>query len=225
LETNPKSRKYLSATTPNKARLLAVLSIIGPIIFVMLTSVAMLLKRDADFAGRTISQLATGDYGWLETIAFVSVALTLLAFTMTLKKNHSPNPHLYKGLMMLNVVAICFVLMAAIPTEASHAIWTTKRVIHVIISSVAAILFPLVCFFMSKAFSLDSRWKHLSGYTLISGLLCVTAGGGILFMIIWWPMSGIQEYLLFLDALIWIEVIAIRSFKLAGTISSDANSH
>ena len=127
------------ASTYLRPRLMAIVGIIGPLVFTATTVSVALLNPTEDFFGRTVSQLATGVAGWLVTGAFILVALTLLAFTTALRKTHSPQPQLDTAVLLLHAIALCFVLMAII--SHSGATWITHE--HYTLMTLAGALIVL----------------------------------------------------------------------------------
>ena len=66
-------------------RLLPLLASIGPRLFAALTVLAGLVKPGYDIAEQTVSDLAVGDYGSIQTANFLILGVALIAFAVLLR--------------------------------------------------------------------------------------------------------------------------------------------
>jgi hypothetical membrane protein len=64
-------------------RLLAVAATVGPPLFAALSVLAGLVKPGYDIAAQTVSDLAVGDYGWIQTANFLILGVAILAYALT----------------------------------------------------------------------------------------------------------------------------------------------
>jgi hypothetical membrane protein len=66
-------------------RLLPLLATAGPPLFAALTVLAALVKPGYDIAEQTVSDLAVGRYGWIQTANFLILGVAMIAFAVLLR--------------------------------------------------------------------------------------------------------------------------------------------
>jgi hypothetical protein len=110
--------KQLIVTNPPSA--LQVIAARVALSFALLYSFLLLslhfIKPELDFRWRFISEYALGNYGWMMTLTFVSIAITLLAIVFAIR------PHVktwigYIGLFLLCLASIGYFITAIFPTD------------------------------------------------------------------------------------------------------------
>ena len=198
-------------------RILSILSIICPIVFIMLETITRILSNQQDIIRIPLSELAVGPYGWLGSLSFIALAITLFVFTIAISAT-LPEGRFYKTILVIFfIISVCFFMAAFIKTEPNHATWSVHRVFHVIIVSMGAGLFPIGCFLVAQNIKWDEQWGSLFGFTLITGYIALFVVGSRLFVLTYWPLLGLQELLLLSGGLIWIEVISFKNLKISGS--------
>jgi len=196
-------------------RALAVLSITCPVVFVVLETLTRTLSNKQDIIGIPLSELSVGQYGWLGSLSFVVLAVTLFVFMIAISIT-LPRGSFYKTILVIFfIISICFFMAAFIKTEPNHETWSVHRVIHVIIVSIAAGLLPVGCFLFSANIKQNKQWGSLFGFTLTTAFIALFGVGSRLFVITYWPLLGLQELLLLSSGLIWIEVISFKNLKIS----------
>jgi len=198
-------------------RILSILSIIFPIVFFILETITKILSNQQNIIRIPLSELAVGPYGWLGSLSFIALAITLFVFTIAISTS-LPEGRFYKTILVIFfIISVCFFMAAFIKTEPNHATWSVHRVFHMIIVSVGAGLFPIGCFLVAQNIKRDKQWGSLFGFTLITGYIALFVVGSRLFVLTYWPLLGLQELLLLSGGLIWIEVISFRNLKISGS--------
>ena len=143
------------------------------------------------------------------------LAITLLVFTLALSIT-LPGGRLYKTILVIFfIMGVCFFMAAFIKTDTNHAIWSAHRIIHEIIVSIGAGLFPVGCFIFSASIKRDKQWGSLFGFTFTTACIALFVTGSRMFVLTYWPLLGLQELLLLSSGLIWIEVISFKNLKIS----------
>jgi len=85
--------------------------------------------------------------------------------------------------------------------------------IHTIASYGLGLLFPIAILSLAPSFKSTPNWKNIFIYTLIAGLLALALIMGALFagQRGWF---GLYERIIILNALVWVEVVAIHFLRL-----------
>ena len=207
-------------------RVLSILGITCPVIFVILNILTSILGNKLDFVGIPLSELALGRYGWLGSLCFVMLAITLSVFTLAISIT-LPRGKLYKTILVIFfIVSVCFFMAAFIKTDPNHETWSVHRIIHETIVSAGAGLFTIGCFIFSANIKQDKQWGSLFGFTLTSACIDLFVTGSRMFVLTYWPLLGLQELLLLSSGLIWMAVISFKNLKISGgCISSSPSGH
>jgi hypothetical protein len=163
-----------------------------------------------------LSELAIGPDSWIGITFFVCMALLLSVIARLLQITVSKNVWAQRAIALLYVISFSFFLLIFIHTETEHGIWSVNRILHDIISSVIAIAFPLALFLFTYELRRDNGWQPFVIYTLITGTTILALDSLSLFWLIWWPFIGLQERLMILAGLAWMEVVSVRALFRSG---------
>jgi Protein of unknown function (DUF998) len=207
-------------------RVLSILGITCPVIFVILDIFTRILGNKLDFVGIPLSELALGRYGWLGSLCFVMLAITLSVFTLAISIT-LPRGKLYKTILVIFfIVSVCFFMAAFIKTDTNHQAWSVHRIIHEITVSAGAGLFTIGCFIFSANIKQDKQWGSLFGFTTTSACIDLFVTGSRMFVLTYWPLLGLQELILLSSGLIWMAVISFKNLKISGgRIFSSPSGH
>ena len=102
-------------------RYLAVVATAGPPLFAALTILAALVKPGYDTAEQTVSDLAVGEYGWIQTANFLILGAAMLAFVMFAGDVGDPL-HDVAGLIERVVIAIPLVWISVSAVKQLNAV-------------------------------------------------------------------------------------------------------
>ena len=203
-------------------RVLSILGIVCSVIFVILNILTRILGNKPDFVGIPLSALAFGQYGWLGSLCFVMLAITLFVFTLAISIT-LPRGRLYKTILVIFfIVSVCFFMAAFIKTDINHETWSVHRIIHEIIVFAGAGLFTIGCFIFSADIKRDKQWGSLFGFTLTSACIDLFVTGSRMYVLTYWPLLGLEELLLLSIGLIWMTVISFKNLKISGGCTSSS---
>lgn len=171
--------------------------VIGPLVFVVLDLLAAALRPGYDLTFHTVSRLAVGPFGWLQSLNFILVGV----LTIVLGVGLSGRSRLLAGLFGL--WGLGFVLLALFPTDPSGQYPQRQRIHYMILDGVA-LLFPLMCLMAALSF-----WKQLRAFSLFSLLIFLFAVAVVALWLISTedilasPMLGLYERLVIWVAVAW----------------------
>ena len=161
------------------ARTLALAGIIGPVGFTTLVIVQGLLLPDYSHVRMPISALAAWPTGWIQILNFCVSGVLIVAFAIGLNMGVQPTRRgamgvallVASGLGIIGAGVFSWKMIDGVPTETpAHA--------AAAILSFAATGLGLIIF--SRRMNADLRWRDLSTFTMIAGivvlLLFVTVG-------------------------------------------------
>jgi hypothetical protein len=188
---------------------------IGPIILTAFIVVSDLTYRH-HVISEGISELAIGPDSWIGIAFFVCLSTLLSVNARLLQITVAKNMWTQRAIALLYVISVSFLMLIFIHTETRHDIWSFNRIMHDIISSLIAIAFPLALFLFTYKLRRDNGWQPFVIYTLITGIMILALDSLSLFWLIWWPFIGLQERLMILAGLAWIEAVSVRALIHSG---------
>lgn len=191
----------------------AIVGIVGPIVVIAGDLTASLTTPGYSLIRDSVSSLALTDVGWLQSICFLAMGLMLEIFVAGLFFNIQRARAFYTGIVFLALCAFVLLLIATFHMDASGTAITIDGTIHTISSYSLGLLFPFAILCLSPSIKRTPNWKGTFVYTLIAGVL----GFGLIIGAISGDQRGwfgLYERLIILNALVWVEVVAIRYLRL-----------
>jgi Protein of unknown function (DUF998) len=190
----------------------AIVGIVGPIIVIVGDLAASLSTPGYSLVRDSVSSFALTSLGWLQSICFLAMGLLLVIFVGGLYFNIRRAQGFYAGIVLL---ALCgFVLMLIATFHMDHpGAPAIDGTIHTISSYGLGLLFPIAIFALAPSFKSTPNWKSIFVYTLVAGVLALALIlGALLAEQRGW--FGLYERIIILNALIWVEVVAIHFLRL-----------
>jgi len=190
----------------------ALVGIVGPIVVIVGDLAASLSITGYSPVRDSVSSLALEPIGWLQSICFLAMGLLLEIFVAGLFFNIRRARGFHAGIVLL---ALCgFVLMLIATFHMDHPGATTiDGTIHTIASYGLGLLLPIAMLSLAPSLKNTPNWKNVFVYTLIAGVLALALIMGALFAEQrgWF---GLYERIIILNALVWVEVVAVHFIRL-----------
>jgi hypothetical protein len=184
---------------------LVAIALLGPIIFLVVTTLLPFLNQGYNFIYDAVSALVFGAYGWLQTVGFYSLGVSLLAlaavvFVKAKRKLHA-------GTLALAFIGIGFLVIGAFKGHGPGQPPGVSGVIHLIFVGLIVVAFPVACFLMVPRLK---AWGHnlLRFYTIAVGVfatLFMIIGGPVLAL--QYSLTGIFERVLLWNGMIWVLLV------------------
>jgi MFS family permease len=190
----------------------ALVGIVGPIIVVVGDLAASLSIPDYSPIRDTVSSLALTGIGWLQSICFLAMGLLLEIFVAGLFFNIRRARGFYAGIVLLAFEGFVLMLIATFHMDHPEAP-PIDGTIHTLASYGLGLLFPIAILLLAPSFKSTPNWKNIFVYTLVAGILAFGLIVGAFFT----EQSGwfgLYERIIILNALIWVEVVAIHFLRL-----------
>jgi MFS family permease len=190
----------------------AIVGIVGPIVVIVGDLVASLSIPGYSPIRDSVSSLALTSVGWLQSICFLAMGLLLEIFVAGLFFNIRRARGFHAGIVLLALCGFVLMLIATFHMDHSGAP-PIDGTIHTIASYGLGLLFPIAILSLAPSIKSTPNWKNIFVYTLIAGVL---AFGLILGALLaeqrgWF---GLYERIIILNALVWVEVVAIHFIRL-----------
>ena len=190
----------------------AIVGIVGPIVVIVGDLTASLSTPGYSPIRDSVSSLALTRIGWLQSICFLAMGLLLEIFVAGLFSNIHRARGFHAGIVLLALCGFVLMLIATFHMDhpgAPHIDGT----IHTISSYGLGLLFPIAILSLAPSFKSTPNWKNICVYTLIAGVLAfgLIIGAFLNEQKGWF---GLYERIIILNALIWVEVVAIHFLRL-----------
>lgn len=186
----------------------AIVGIVGPIVVIVGDLAASLSIPGYSPIRDSVSSLALTSIGWLQSICFLAMGLLLVIFAAGLFFNIRRARGFHIGIGLLALCGFVLMLIAAFRMDAPGTQRTIEGIIHTIASYSLGLLFPIVILSLTPSLKNDPYWKNIFVYTLVTGVLAFGLIIGAFFteQTGWF---GLYERIIILNALVWVEVVAI----------------
>jgi hypothetical protein len=190
----------------------AIVGIVGPVIVIVGDLIASLSVPGYSPIRDSVSSFAWTSLGWLQTICFLAMGLLWEVFTAGLYFTIRRARGFYVGIVLF---ALCgFVLMLIAAFHMGHT--GAPRIdgtIHTIASYGLGLLFPIAILSLAPSLKSTPDWRNIFIYTIIAGVIALALILGALFAEQrgWF---GLYERIIILNALVWVEVVAIHFLRM-----------
>ena len=191
----------------------AIVGIVGPVIVIAGDLTASLTTPGYSLVRDSVSSLALTDVGWLQSICFLAMGVLLEVFVGGLFLNLRRGWGFYAGIVLLALCGFVLLLIATFHMDAPGAPPTIDGTIHMIASYSLGLLFPVAVLLLAPSFKVTPNWRGIFVYTLVAGVL----GFGLILGAIFGDQTGwfgLYERIVILNALVWVEVVAIHYLRL-----------
>jgi hypothetical protein len=190
----------------------ALVGIVGPIVVIVGDLTASLSIPGYSPVRDSVSSLALTRIGWLQSICFLAMALLLEIFVAGLFFNIRRARGFHAGIILLAFEGFVLMLIATFHMDHPGAP-PIDGTIHTIASYSLGLLFPIAILSLAPSLKSTPNWKGIFVYTLIAGVLALALIlGALLAEQRGW--FGLYERVIILNALIWVEVVAIHFLRL-----------
>ncbi len=211
---------YTAKPVPVFAANAARISIAAGIAFASLLASLHVLEPEYDPTWRFISEYALGPYGWLMTLAFAALAVSLASAGLSLLPQVR-GVAAYVGLFVLAVAVTGITLAAIFPTDpvtAAPGAATESGRLHVLGASLDYT--PVGALLLSLDLTRSQAWRPVRAALFVTAAITILAT--ILFMallprdLVFGPgtYAGLAGRVLLLSYLGWIFVVGLHTLKL-----------
>ncbi|CAA9581018.1 MAG: hypothetical protein AVDCRST_MAG18-3136 [uncultured Thermomicrobiales bacterium] len=192
---------------------LALLGLGGPLAFM---AVALLLPAVSEYSllSDTISELALGRYGAVQTLAFFVAALGSLALTVGLQRTLPRTRGARVGSGLLAIWTLCLALDGLFPIDPliPGVEQTPTGLIHLGAALVAFVSLLLAIFVLSFAFRRSDRWQRFFPWSFALGIAALIA----FFLPSEGGRAGLYQRIFVGIVILWLALVALRLRAIAG---------
>lgn len=189
---------------------LATVAVVGTVSFVALIALLHFLSPDFDPIERPTSEYAAGPFGYLMTLAFVSLSLSTWALVIGLHRDLVEPARSRLGLSFLGVWGIGLLVAAAFPIDLEGAPQTLAGTVHKINGPLTFLSLIVGTNLVSRGFKHDARWRPIHRFASVLALIMIAefvAGGAAAARE---TGAGIAQRILAVTLATWFVVTALR---------------
>lgn len=195
--------------------ILALAGVTGPVVLILADLTAAFSDQRYDLVRDSISSLALTPMGWVQTIGFLAIGLLVEVFVAGLLFSIRRRWGFGLGLTLLVCFGFGLLLIGAFRTDPVGAPHTIEGTIHSVTATTVFWLFPTAILLLAPSLRNDPNWKNMFVYTVVTSVLAFA----LLIGQVWHPAQlswfGLYERVLVANAVIWVEVIAVRLLLLS----------
>lgn len=195
-------------------RCLALAGIIAPILSCALSNAATILYPGYNPLRQTVSKLALGPNGWIQTINFFVVGSLIIVFVTVLRSGINKRRGFRGGIGILFFVGCGTLLLGLFPAESFGIPMISNITVHLVIAAAVIELFPIACLLLAPSLKVDPQWRGLFVYTVVTGIIGLSLAISIFGLPNDFAFLGLYERLLLTIYGIWMAVMGIRLWRL-----------
>ena len=199
----------------NVHSILALAGVVGPVVLIVADLVAAFSRPTYDFIRDSISSLALTPMGWVQTIGFLSIGLLIEIFVAGLLLNIRGRFGFGLGVGLLACFGFGLLLIGAFQTDPVGGLRTIEGTIHGVAAAAILWLFPIAISLLLPSLRNDPYWQGMFPYTVVTIMFALILAIGRLFLPAQLRWFGLYERVLVANAVIWVEVVAIRLLLLS----------
>ena len=195
--------------------ILALAGVAGPLVLVLADVIAAVSQPDYDFVRDSISSLALTSMGWIQTIGFMAIGLLIEIFAAGLYLNMRRKAGFGISITLLAFFGFGLLLIGAFRADPVGGAITVEGDIHVAASKSVLWLFFFAVVLLLPSLKGDPFWQAMFNYTYITSLFSLGLVFGYPLLPEKLSWFGLYERVLIGNALVWVEVLAIRLLMLS----------
>ena len=202
------------------ARWFPLAGVVGPLLFVLVFTLAGFLRQSYSPLRQAVSDLGVGPNAWLANANFVVFGLLLIVFAIGFYQGMHSLAVMRRGPL---IVCLVFLTLSGIGIV-NGGLFTedaTTVILHWIGGFLLAFLSPLIVFFLGGwQWSRDPTWRIASWYSLITGVLTGALMASLFVFLAPsspLPIGGLLQRLLVVECFAWHVIMGWRLFLRAGS--------
>jgi len=169
---------------------------------------------DYDSGKSLISVLSLGQFGWLGSALFILSAIIVVAFGKGISCVIPLDKKARTAIALLNLAAVCLLLLVFIKLDNVNGVWTFERVTHWFITFAVVGFLVVSCFIISDSLKKDAEWKGIYVLAIVIAVITVVVSIAML-LTVHSGFGGGFERLMVVSGVVWEEAVSIRMYRLS----------
>ena len=147
---------------------------IGTTLFTLSFTINGLLRTDYNPVKMYVSELAIGSSGWIQVVSFILLGVSVILFALGIRKTFSTGRASRAAPILFMIIGVSYVLSGLFVTDPQAMFdnqQTPHGIIHGIVGALVFSLSAVCCFVLWRRFRIDEKWRSLSVFSLIAGVI------------------------------------------------------
>lgn len=201
--------------------------IVGPLLFIVIFLVEGATRTGYSAWRNFVSQLATGDGGWVQTVNFLVCGTLVLVFAFALRQSIKGTRGSIGGPLLLGLFAVALLVAGTFVTDpalgypvGAPEVHTAHGMIHGLAGLFAFTLLPAAAFVMAWHFAGEPGSQRWTIYSVVIGLLIVgmfmaSTAVSTLDQLGTWPNAptGFLQRIAIIAGWTWIAMVALHQIR------------
>ena len=152
--------------------------IVGPLLFIVVFLLEGATRPGYSAWRNFVSQLATGDLGWMQVVNFLVCGALVLAFAVGLRQAIKGSRGSVGGPVLIGLFAVALLVAGTFSTDPALGypvgvleVHTTHGLIHGLAGLLAFTLLPAACFVMAWHFGAEPGARRWAVYSVVVGVV------------------------------------------------------
>lgn len=184
--------------------------VVGPLVLILADIIAAVSQPNYNFVRDSISSLALTPLGWVQTIGFLAIGLLIEIFAAGLFLNMRRKSGFGLSITLLGFFGFGLLLIGAFRADPVGGITTVEGTIHDTASEAVLWLFFFAVLLLLPSLKGDPLWQRMYIYTVVTSVFSLALVLGYPFLPGNLSWFGLYERVLIGNAVVWVEVVAIR---------------
>ncbi|TMD30812.1 MAG: DUF998 domain-containing protein [Chloroflexi bacterium] len=206
--------------------------LVGPLLFIVVFLVEGITRPGYSAWRHYVSQLATGNSGWVQVVNFVVCGALVIGFAFGLRQTLRPGRASLAAPILMGLFGSALIVAGVFSTDPALGypvgalpIHTTHGMVHGLAGLAAFSLLPVTALVMAWRFSADSATRRWAMYSAAIGLLiigCFIASTAFSVLdergVLTNAPTGFVQRVAIIGGWTWIAMVALRQLRLGAAI-------
>jgi len=206
--------------------------LVGPLLFIVVFLVEGITRPGYSAWRHYVSQLATGNWGWVQVVNFVVCGALVIGFAFGLRQTLRPGRASLAAPILTGLFGSALIVAGVFSTDPALGypvgalpIHTTHGMVHGLAGLAAFSLLPATALVMAWRFSADSATRRWAMYSAAIGLLiigCFIASTAFSVLdergVLTNAPTGFVQRVAIIGGWTWIAMVALRQLRLGAAI-------
>ena len=206
--------------------------LVGPLLFIVVFLVEGITRPGYSAWRHYVSQLATGNSGWVQVVNFVVCGALVIGFAFGLRQTLRPGRASLAAPILMGLFGSALIVAGVFSTDpalgypvGAPPIHTTHGMVHGLAGLAAFSLLPVAALVMAWRFSADSATRRWAMYSVAIGLLiigCFIASTAFSVLdergVLTNAPTGFVQRVAIIGGWTWIAMVALRQLRLGAAI-------
>jgi hypothetical protein len=201
------------------AKSIALISFCGCTLFVLIVCLLHFLRPDKNRLSCFVSEYAVGNYGWLMSIAFYTLAIAAAVLLIGLLQDCKASA---TGCITLGILSVGILLAGIFPTDLPGEPPTPRGLVHGFAALIALLNFGISMIAWGIVFKRNESWKSFAKPSIFFGVVSLV----LLIIFVGSPISfrGLTQRILLVWDISWLLLVSWKLYQNTASVATSINT-